>query len=904
MGYRGWQSHLIAFAVLFSAILALSIISYAPTASAALSEGDLAIVGVNFDTNEVAVVALADISAGETVFITDRGWDDATNSFTTSTSFDGVITWTTPTMSAGDIITFQITAASTVGASITGGGSTGSIGVSGWTFFTLADAHGFSDTGEAIIIYQGSTPNPSFIFAFNGIDGSGPCAGNTAVPANSWCGSVDVANLFGSTEPESGGTPIGSTAQVNLSGSSTAGEHQDNNVYNGPTTSADQSTWLTRISTEGNWNQDNTTSFDLDPDGTGDLPSGGFSVSTPVSDPTIDKAFSPNTILVGGTSTLTFTLTNTDASNALTNLAFTDSLPSGVEIAATPNIGGTCNSNNVLATHFTPNLAASGTAINLVSGSGYGLAASASCTITVDVTATTSGSKVNTTGALTSTETPSSTDTASDTLTVNTATPEINVERPALTTIADGNTDAQGSVAAGAGTTITYTVRNTGTATLNVTNITSASASNVTVNNITPTSFTVASGGGTTTFDVTYTVTGAGGFSFELDITNDDTDEGNYDIIVSGTGVTAPEIDVQRPASNSIADGNADVQGNQTAGSPVTITYTVENTGSDTLNVTNITSASPSNVTVNNITPTNFTVTSGGGTTTFDVTYTVTGAGAFSFELDITNDDADEGNYDITVSGTGTTGGGALALGDPDGDGDADILDARICLQIATGDITGTVDQQDACDVNGDNVVTADDAEQIAEFAIGLRGSVGALGLLVSIVLFLGLPLFAFFSRKRRSIITFGLFLFGLVIVMTGCTLFPQGTTALIAATTDQFITVSVTNMPDGGLASFSADAGGFTFDPNIISVDSIQAIGGFQLLSSQIDNVNGEVRWGTANPTGGVVNGTILLMNITVKVSFFSPDLAGVSWARGKLTLGSDNNNEISPSDYRIFPR
>ncbi len=121
--------------------------------------------------------------------------------------------------------------------------------------------------------------------------------------------------------------------------------------------------------------------------------------------------------------------------------------------------------------------------------------------------------------------------------------PEINVERPASFTIVDGGTDAQGNRPVGVQQTLTYTVRNAGTATLNVTLVASASASNVTVDAITPTSFTVSSGGGTATFDVRYTPTAEGSFSFELDLANDDADEGNYDITVSGDALNHPTID-------------------------------------------------------------------------------------------------------------------------------------------------------------------------------------------------------------------------------------------------------------------------------------------------------------------------------------------------------------------------
>ncbi|HMC70725.1 MAG TPA: hypothetical protein VKJ07_16325, partial [Mycobacteriales bacterium] len=58
--------------------------------------------------------------------------------------------------------------------------------------------------------------------------------------------------------------------------------------------------------------------------------------------PTIAKAFSPSPIAVNATSTLTFTLTNTNTA-PLTAAAFTDALPSGVQVAATPAAATTCD---------------------------------------------------------------------------------------------------------------------------------------------------------------------------------------------------------------------------------------------------------------------------------------------------------------------------------------------------------------------------------------------------------------------------------------------------------------------------------------------------------------------------------------------------------------------------------
>ncbi|MCZ4270702.1 hypothetical protein O4H48_22770, partial [Rhodobacteraceae bacterium G21628-S1] len=68
------------------------------------------------------------------------------------------------------------------------------------------------------------------------------------------------------------------------------------------------------------------------------------------------------------------------------------------------------------------------------------MSASASCLVQADVTAATDGSYSNTSGDLTSSLGNSGTSSAS--LTV--ASPEIDLQRPAATSLADGGTDAQG----------------------------------------------------------------------------------------------------------------------------------------------------------------------------------------------------------------------------------------------------------------------------------------------------------------------------------------------------------------------------------------------------------------------------------------------------------------------------
>ncbi len=331
--------------------------------------------------------------------------------------------------------------------------------------------------------------------------------------------------------------------------------------------------------------------------------------------PTIEKEFSPDTIGAGDTTTLTFTLANPNTLTTLTGLNFIDDLPTGVEIAATPNIGGTCNTNNVLATHFTPNLAATGTRINLVAGSNYSLAPGADCTITVDVTATSTGSKVNDSGNIGSTETGAGTDDAADTLTVG---------DPTLTVNVTGNfgTDNVTSIPVG----------------INCPGDCTESYAYDT--------------------NVTLTVTVDPGSSF-VGWSGDCSGTGNPIVNMKGnktctaTFEAFPEIDVQRPASIPIADGGTDNLGDQAPGT-INLTYTIDNSaGGAQLDVTDVTAPAMTNANNFNVStamPLNI---AAGGTDTVEIVFDVDALGAFTVDMEIANNDSNENPYNIQITGTG-----------------------------------------------------------------------------------------------------------------------------------------------------------------------------------------------------------------------------------------------------------
>ena len=111
--------------------------------------------------------------------------------------------------------------------------------------------------------------------------------------------------------------------------------------------------------------------------------------------PTIAKTFSVNPITQGGTSTVTFTISNSSAI-PLTGAFFTDAL-TNLTIASTGPAGGTCAgaSSNTFAAGQSGSL----------SFSGISLPAAGSCTVTVVLTSSIAGVQQNTAGGVTTAQT-------------------------------------------------------------------------------------------------------------------------------------------------------------------------------------------------------------------------------------------------------------------------------------------------------------------------------------------------------------------------------------------------------------------------------------------------------------------------------------------------------------------
>jgi hypothetical protein len=114
---------------------------------------------------------------------------------------------------------------------------------------------------------------------------------------------------------------------------------------------------------------------------------------TSIGPPTIASSFAASSVPLNATITLTFTISNPNANQSLTGIAFSDTLPAGVLVSPVPNLANGCGG-LVLA-------AAGNNFINFVGGS---VVAAASCQIKVDVKGAAAGFGQNTTTVITSNE--------------------------------------------------------------------------------------------------------------------------------------------------------------------------------------------------------------------------------------------------------------------------------------------------------------------------------------------------------------------------------------------------------------------------------------------------------------------------------------------------------------------
>lgn len=263
--------------------------------------------------------------------------------------------------------------------------------------------------------------------------------------------------------------------------------------------------------------------------------------------------------------------------------------------------------------------------------------------------------------AVTATATPTPTPTPTATSTPAPVLPPVINIKQGVTSLASGSgSQAFGSVAAASGTAdVVFTIENTGTGALTLSGTPKAALSGTDAGDFSVTvqpAATVAASG-TTTFTVRFAPTTGGAKTATVTVANDDSNEGTYTFAVTGTATTAPEINIKQ-GSTSLASGS----GSKSFGSVVAnsanadLTFTIENTGTATLNISGTPKAALSGADA-----AEFSVTSqpaatvaASGTTTFVIRFTPTSVAAKTATVTVANDDSDEGTYTFTITGNGT----------------------------------------------------------------------------------------------------------------------------------------------------------------------------------------------------------------------------------------------------------
>ncbi|MEM6297060.1 MAG: choice-of-anchor D domain-containing protein [Bacteroidota bacterium] len=335
--------------------------------SAQIAAGDIAIIGMNggptptgpnlpLHNDEFSIVALADLPGNTDIKITDYPSNGMSINLTVAfSSFEGIITWTTPSggITAGTVITFSI---SSGGNTLSTDPNTGigSFSVNGWTNSSVTGSPMNNVNGENIIIYTGTEASPNYIYGF--LNSSLPGDPNAS---EDWQTSVvnPQASILPTGLLNSDGTNVATAHAMSFGGP--GGLHRDNMVYSGPK-SGTRDFLLTEIGKPSNWTTDDANPLDLSIGGTnwtGTNPVfnlGGISSPqiafnpTPTDLGTIPKGNNTSqAYIIENTGSATLTITSITSSNSPTfiiqnmPISVVASTSATFEVVFSPSVTGT-----------------------------------------------------------------------------------------------------------------------------------------------------------------------------------------------------------------------------------------------------------------------------------------------------------------------------------------------------------------------------------------------------------------------------------------------------------------------------------------------------------------------------------------------------------------------------------
>ena len=217
----------------------------------------------------------------------------------------------------------------------------------------------------------------------------------------------------------------------------------------------------------------------------------------------------------------------------------------------------------------------------------------------------------------------------------------------------DGGSASYGSVNRGSNRSVSFLIKNTGT--LNLTGI-AASLSGGNVSDYVITTFPAASlvPDASTTVSVRFTPAAAGARATTLRISSNDANENPFDILLSGTGVSVPEITVIN-APAALVDGASNLAfGPVNRGSNKVLSLIIRNAG--TANLTGINAAfiggSVADYAITTAPAVSLTPNS---ETTIGIRFAPGNAGTRMTTLRIASNDEDENPFDIVLTGSGVS---------------------------------------------------------------------------------------------------------------------------------------------------------------------------------------------------------------------------------------------------------
>jgi len=234
--------------------------------------------------------------------------------------------------------------------------------------------------------------------------------------------------------------------------------------------------------------------------------------------------------------------------------------------------------------------------------------------------------------------------------------PAITVEQPAGTGLSGGTSAVGfGSVVHGASSTLTFTIRNTGTAPLSrlALAVEGTNAGDFTVGSL---ATTVLEAGDSTTFTVSFAAGVSGPRTAVLHVASNDPDKNPFDINLTGFSLPVgplPNIVIEIPKGSAVPSGGSKNLGTVAAGKKLNATFTVHNNGNANLTGTAVSVTGP-NAAEFKVTAKLTAAIKPGKTKTFKVQFAPASAGVKSAQLHITSNDPDGSPYLVNLTGTAT----------------------------------------------------------------------------------------------------------------------------------------------------------------------------------------------------------------------------------------------------------